>query len=46
MFRALKAGIAADSVRGSWMTVLRSATFSRAKAFAVVLKSVIRLFRF
>ena len=29
---ALKAGIAADSVRGSWTTVLRSATFSRANA--------------
>ena len=43
---ALKAGSAADSVRGSSRTVFSSAMFSRAKALAVVLKSVTRLLRF
>ena len=43
---ALNAGMAADSVLGSWATVCSSAVFSRAKALAVVLKSVIRFSRF
>ena len=44
-FKALNAGIAAASVRGSSATAFSSATFWRANAFAVVLKSVIRLCR-
>ena len=46
LLSALSAGIATDSVRGSSAIVADSATFSRANAFAVVLKSVIRFLRF
>ena len=45
-FSALKAGIAVDSVLGSSATLCCSATFWRANEFAVVLKSVIRFWRF
>jgi hypothetical protein len=43
---ALNAGIPAASVLGSAATLFSSATFSRANALAVVLKSVIKFCRF